>query len=273
MKVNDFNAKNIIITSDDFAISKGVDETVLELCKIGALNSVSSFVVTERFTSSIAKLKQTNVNIGLHLSLTFGKALTVTRHSLITDGNGNFNKSFVQILFLSFAKPTELQKIIEPEIKAQLATLMQHIASPSHIDGHQHIHTIPAVFEVVKKLQKEFNIPRVRIINEKFWQKYLFNPVNITGTIKLAILRLLGAWNGVKSDTYFISIFRTCKIDKNFIDNYKTPNGFKNVEIMLHTGNFNIDCDNLSKERNHLTSKWRNIETQFAKEFLNRENV
>ena len=264
MKITEFKKENLIITADDFAISQGVDETILNLCKIGALNSVSCFTVTKRFEKSAEELKKTNAKIGLHLSLTFGKALTINGKSLITDEYGNFNKSFIQILMLSIFKKKEFQKLIAPEVKAQFEKLKACVLNVSHIDGHQHIHTIPAVFEIVKNLQ----VPRIRIINEKFLQKHVLNPQNIVGTIKLALLRLLCAFNGKKSDVYFVSIFKTCKIEMNFIQNYKTPKGFEKVEIMLHPGNCDVDANDKSKESGHLKSKWRNAETQFAKDFL-----
>lgn len=270
MRVSDFTG-NKIITADDFGISAGVDETIIELCRDKYLNAVSTFVTTERFRGSISKLIKTDVKIGLHLSLTFGYALTLHGKSLITDENGNFNRSFMQILFLSVYRRKQIGELLEKEIAAQLAELQKYVI-PSHIDGHQHIHTIPLIFKIVQKLQEKNNIPRIRIINERFLRRNILNPKNALGTVKLAILRFLGFINGVKSATYFISIFRTCKMDSEFVQNYIIPDGYRSIEIMLHPGNTKADQGNESKEYRHLQSFYRNVERETAKQISSNRN-
>ncbi len=257
---------NAIITTDDYSISNGVDSATVELIKIDALNTVSSFVTTEKFKTSITKLSNIKTNIGLHLDFTFGKALSIKGKSLITNDKGNFNKTFIQILFLSIFRPQKVKQLIQSEAKAQILKLVEFIPKPTHIDGHQHIHTIPLIFDIIQKIAKEYNIPRIRIINESIFQWQVLNIFNIKNTIKLLLLRTLGKFNKYKSSVYFISIFRTCNINTRYIQKYNIPKNFKTIEIMLHVGNTEIDKENTSKEKLHLQSKWRNIEYKTAKE-------
>ena len=254
-----------IITTDDYSISNGVDSATVELIKMDALNTVSSFVTTEKFKTSITKLSNIKTNIGLHLDFTFGKALSIKGKSLITDDKGNFNKTFIQILFLSIFRQQKVKQLIQSEAKAQILKLIEFISKPTHIDGHQHIHTIPLVSKIIQKLAKEHNIPRIRIVNESIFQWQVLNILNIKNIIKLLLLRTLEIFNKHKSSIYFISIFHTCKIKADYIKNYNIPKGFDNIEIMLHVGNTELDKENISKEKLHLQSKWRNIEYKAAK--------
>jgi predicted glycoside hydrolase/deacetylase ChbG (UPF0249 family) len=276
MKAIEFTKQGkAIITTDDFCVSNGVDNTTVELIKMGALNTVSSFVTTERFNTSIIKLHNLKTNIGLHLDFTFGNALSIKGKSLITDETGSFNQTFAQILFLSIFKPQKMKELIQCEAKAQILKLIEFIPQPTHIDGHQHIHTIPLVSKIIQKLAKEHNIPRIRIINESIFQWQVLNIFNIKNTIKLLLLRTLEVFNKHQSSIYFISIFHTCKIKADYIKNYNIPKGFDNIEIMLHVGNTELDGENTSKEKSHLQSKWRDVECKMAKELasINKNSV
>ena len=267
MKAIDFVTQGMaIVTTDDFSISDGVNNTTVELVKMDALNAVSSFVTTEKFSTSIIKLSNSKTNIGLHLDFTFGKAISIKGKSLITDEKGQFNKTFTQILFLSFFKPQRMKEIIQSEARAQILKLIEFIPKPTHIDGHQHIHTIPLISKITQKLAKEHNISRIRTINEKILQWQVLNIFNIKNIIKLLLLRTLEIFNQHNSAVYFVSIFHTCKINMDYLKNYNIPRGFDKIEIMLHVGNTEIDKNNTTKEKLHLQSKWRNIECKVAKE-------
>jgi hypothetical protein len=108
----------------------------------------SVLVTSERF-DAIDKSQLPKGVIGLHFDLTFGKAISIGGKSIITDENGNFNKSFAQIMLLCVIKKKEMQALISKEIKAQLQKLKEMFGIISHIDGHQHIHMNPLIFREV----------------------------------------------------------------------------------------------------------------------------
>ena len=45
----------------------------------------------------------------------------------------------------------------------------------SHIDGHEHIHIIPSINKIVRRLAKKYQIERVREINENFFESWKYN--------------------------------------------------------------------------------------------------
>jgi predicted glycoside hydrolase/deacetylase ChbG (UPF0249 family) len=248
-----------IIVADDFAMSGGTDSAITELLFAKKLHFTSALVTSERFDDIDAKTLPQGV-VGLHFDLTFGKAISIVGKSIITDENGNFDKSFAQIMLLCVIKKKQMQALISREVKAQLQKLHENFGEITHIDGHQHIHMNPLIFREIQKYAKEFGVPRIRFINEKILQKMAFFPSNFANSIKLILLRFLGFFCNYKSETYFVSILHTCKISKEILANYQVPKGFDNIEIMLHPSNSHLDFNTKNKEKSHLLSPFREIE-------------
>ncbi len=266
MKVIKFiKQKKAIIVADDFTMSEGVDESISKLLEQNRIHYTSTLVTSDRFKNLISNAKQINnikSKIGLHLDFTFGKAVSIKEKSLITDDNGYFNKGFIHILYLSIIKSKQLQSLVAQEIKSQIELLQQIISTPTHIDGHQHIHMIPLIWKTLDKINQQYKIPRIRFINESIFRWQILNIFNIKNTAKLILLKILGFFCKNKCDLYFVSILNTCKISNKIISTYKVPKKYKKIEIMIHPGDSKIDRNNQSKERIHLTSKLRDKETR-----------
>ena len=248
-----------IIVADDFVMSNGTDSAIIELLLAKKLHFTSALVTSERF-NAVDKSQLPKGVVGLHFDLTFGKAVSIVGKSIITDENGNFDKSFAQIMLLCVIKKKEMQALISKEIKAQLQKLHEKFGEISHIDGHQHIHMNPLIFREVQKYAKELAVSRIRFINERIFQRRAFLPANFVNLIKLILLRFLGFFCNYQSKTYFVSILHTCKISKEILANYQVPKGFDDIEIMLHPSNSHLDFNTKSKEKSHLLSPFREIE-------------
>ena len=253
---NFINKNNAIIIADDFAMSQGTDSAILEMLKEKKITATSVLVTSNRFGS--VNLPQNSA--GLHLDFTFGKAISISGKSLITDSKGYFNKSFIQIMLLCFVRKNEMQALVENEIEAQILKLQSQYGNITHIDGHQHIHMNPLIFQFVKHFAEKYKIPRIRFVNEKIFQLNAVFPSNFLNFSKLLLLRTLSLFCNYKSDTYFISILHTCKISKQVLLNYKVPKKFQKIEVMLHPSNVFLDYNAHNKERKHLLSHFRTIE-------------
>ena len=248
-----------IIVADDFAMSNGTDDAIAQMLSSKKLHATSALVTSERFDAINPSIVPDGV-VGLHFDLTFGKAVSIVGKSVITDENGNFNKSFAQIMVLCLLKKKQMQALISSEIKAQLQKLQAKFGEISHIDGHQHVHMNPLIFKEVRRFASEFQVPRIRFINEKIFQMQALKPSNLVGIIKLMLLRTLGFFCDYKSKTYFVSIIHTCKISKDILETYQVPKGFDSIEIMLHPSNCELDFNTKNKEKTHLLSPFRKIE-------------
>ena len=258
-----------IFNADDFGISKGVNAAIEKAHKEGILNSASLMVNQKYAPEAIEKARQMpDLEMGLHINLTNEEPAANPKDiPLLVGKNGKLKNGFVNLLLLSFLHPCELARQVEIEVRAQIEKYMQSGLKLEHLDSHRHVHLIPVIFKVVKKLGDEFNVKRIRLMNENIFntikqnqaKSYLFDG----GIIKYMLLRFLSWWNGYKSDVYFYTILFTCKISSEQFKNVKIPHGYKAVEIMIHPGRPDIDKQYPEDIwDNNILSPWRETELQ-----------
>ncbi len=257
----------IIFNADDFGISRGVNAAIIKAHTEGILNSASLMINQEFATEAVeAAKKMPKLEIGLHLNLTNETpAANPQNIPLLVGADGKLKNGFVNLLLLSYLHPRKFAKQAEIEIRAQVQKYLITGLKMAHIDGHRHVHLIPAVFKIVRKIMAEYNVPRVRVMNENAFntirqnksKSWLFDG----GLIKYFILRFLTWWNGYKSDVYFYTILFTCKISREQFVNVRIPHGYKAVEVMIHPGQPEIDRQYPeSVWDDNILSEWRSVE-------------
>ena len=247
---------NIIFNADDFGISAGVNQAIYKAHTEGVLNS-TSIMITLKYVSDALNLakKMPNLNIGLHANLTNESSiLSPTEIPLLVDENGKFKHGFVNLAILSVLHPKELKRQAKAEIKAQIDKALSCGIKLSHLDSHRHIHMIPSIFKAFMELCQEYNIPRLRFVNENplLTIKSTQSKEWLTdgGLIKNLVLTSCAIANRIlwkyKSDTYFYSIVNTCKITRDKLKNIKIPAKYKAVEVGIHPGMPEIDKQNIA---------------------------
>ncbi|MBQ7633695.1 MAG: ChbG/HpnK family deacetylase [Alphaproteobacteria bacterium] len=259
----------IIFNADDFGISRGVNAAIIEAHTKGILNS-TSLMVNQEFAAEAAEAAKNmpDLEVGLHLNLTNEKPAADSRDiPLLTDADGKLKNGFVKLLLLSFLHPEKFASQVETEIRAQAQKYMATGLKMAHIDGHRHVHLIPTVFKIVCKIAREYNVRRIRVMNENALNTILQNKSKSWlldgGLIKYFILRFLSWWNGYKSDVYFYTILFTCKISREQFENIRIPRGYNAVEIMIHPGKPEIDKQYPeSVWDDNILSPWRAVELE-----------
>ncbi len=258
-----------IFNADDFGMSRGVNQAIAKAYHEGILNS-TSIMINLDFVEDALELKKDmpDLDVGLHLNLTNQYPLSNPSDiPLLVDEKGKFKHGFVNLFLLSFFKSGELRRQVEHEARAQLEKAQQLGLKLSHIDSHRHIHHIPLIFNVVKKLAAEYQIPRIRVVNENIFNTLKHNKdtsyLKDGGLVKYAILRALAFWNNYKTDTYFYSILYTCKLSKARFKNLQIPKKFKAVEVGIHPAMPEIDKQHLQDVfDDNILSPWRTTELE-----------
>ena len=264
-----------IFNADDFGISLGVNAAIIKAHQEGILNS-ASLMINQKYATQAIKAAESmpELEIGLHLNLT--NEVPVADPSeipLLVNAEGKLKNGFLNLLLLSLFKSQELQEQAETEIRAQINKYLAAGLPLKHIDGHRHVHLIPVIFKVVRRLAGEYNIPRIRTINENILYTIKYNKQNLRqdwlshlldgSIVKYIILRLLTWWNKYPSETYFYTMLWTCKISKDLFKNVKIPENYKSVEIMMHPGMPDIDKQNLDEVwDNNILSPYRTTELE-----------
>jgi len=232
-----------IINADDFGISPGVNKAVITAFEQGCLNS-ASIMMNVAYTDEAIKYARDNPALmtGIHLNISNQKnqkPLSDPRHiPLLVDKGGNLKHGFVVLFLLSLFKTKELKKQAEIEMHQQIEAAQNLGINIAHLDSHRHVHMIPALFTVVKKLQEEYKIPRIRIVNENAFKTFfnIWNPRCFFngGAIKYGILKTFYYLNRTKSDTYFYSIVYTTRLFGRNVSRIRVPKKYKAIEIGIH---------------------------------------
>jgi len=254
----------IRINADDFGMSPGVNGAIAKMFQANKLHSASLVCGCDHFDEAVRIAKANPaLKVGLHFNLTTGKAIS-EKSDLLVDKEGRFRNGFLSLLLLSIFQRKSLENQVRAELEAQISLLRKSGISVYHIDSHRHVHVIPTIFSVVTEIAKKHKIKHIRVINERFsntWfipypKTYLFDG----GIVKWLILRGLGLFNRYKTSTYFFSILYTCSISDGLVRKVTIPQGFDDVEIMIHPGNPAIDEPLNLLEKRHLVSANRYIE-------------
>ena len=226
--------KNIILNADDLGFSLGVNNAILQAHQKGFLSHASLIANTEYFDHAIEKVipECKDLKVGVHVNLTCAKALY--KENVLTR-NGFLENTFIKLLF--FRKTRKVLDSLEKEIELQIIKIKNAGISISHIDGHEHVHIIPSINKIVRRLAKKHNINRVREINEGLFESWKFNGKtgSLANVVKLFLLRFLSLFNSNSGKIGFYSMLNTCEINgDNLFPFLKENNSFETVEIMLH---------------------------------------
>jgi hypothetical protein len=137
--------KRLVVTADDFGLSPGVIEGIVEAYERGIVTSTSLMVNAPAAEAAFQEARRlTSLATGLHFVLTFGRPLgprEPLRRLLRKDGRFRKRGSGVH----ARARPDEVRE----ELRAQLRAFERGVRRPpTHIDGHHHVHLHPGVLRV-----------------------------------------------------------------------------------------------------------------------------
>jgi predicted glycoside hydrolase/deacetylase ChbG (UPF0249 family) len=232
----------MIINADDLGLSAAVNEAIFALMAKGHVTS-SSLLANAPATEEavIESRRQKNRSFGVHLNLTEFHPLTKNaRLSPILDNAGCFTSNLIRTTPIN----SQLREAIFQEWSAQIDRLLAMGVIPSHIDSHHHVHTIPCLFFVLKRVQRHFKIRKVRISK------------NIYSTKTQASHSLLARktfWNAALRRYYPTITTGGFTSLADFFDAAQHKKiGHRSVELMVHPGG--IGC---SEETGILQTSWR----------------
>lgn len=159
--------KYLIVNADDFGLSRGICDGVVEVLRQGFVSDVSLVANGAAFDYGVSRLKAEGVSAcGVHLCFVDGE-LPLTDVPPFLLENGCFLANRYKFLFQTL-RPGSLS-FLERELRAQIERILQAGLKVSHVDGHQHLHIFPGISEIVLKLCLDYQIPFVRLpVADKF---------------------------------------------------------------------------------------------------------
>lgn len=188
--------RGVVICADDFGMSEGINDAILELIDNGRLSATSCMTNMPCWTPAAAEqlLKRRHLAaLGLHFNLTEGDNAT----------------ALGKLMLKSLSRQLDKQSVLE-QFDAQLDKFEQLIGSaPDFVDGHQHIQMFPIIRDaLLNRLSQRYGeqMPWVRI-----------SKPSLSGhdsAFKALVLRMIG-WgfetsrrqNNVRGNTAFTGMY------------------------------------------------------------------
>jgi predicted glycoside hydrolase/deacetylase ChbG (UPF0249 family) len=144
----------LIVNADDFGYSRAVNYGIIDCHKYGIVTSATMMMNMGGTSHAIALAKENpSLRVGIHLVLTCGKPLLNDVPNL-TDENGFFKK----IPYFKAQVDLNIEEI-EREWTAQIEKFIKTGLPISHLDSHHHVHHLKALYPLIKKLAKKYDVP------------------------------------------------------------------------------------------------------------------
>lgn len=145
--------RNIVINADDFGLTAGVSQAIVEALGEGAVSGTSVMVCAARAEDCVRQwLPEIRDRAGVHLQLTGGvpRLASGTVSSLCANDGTFLPRSEV-----ARAEPRH----VAAEWEAQLDTARSWGLEPTHLDSHHDVHHYPHILEVYLSLALASGLP------------------------------------------------------------------------------------------------------------------
>lgn len=157
--------KRLIVTADDVGLHRGMTEGAIRAHTDGIVTACSIVANGAAFEHAVERLRDVpSLAVGIHLALVEERPLEENVGSL-AGANGLFAENYA-----AFATSYAFRRIrfdeVERELRAQIERVLRTGLTITHANGHQHVHLLPRVFELVQRLADEYKIAYVRIVDE-----------------------------------------------------------------------------------------------------------
>jgi predicted glycoside hydrolase/deacetylase ChbG (UPF0249 family) len=218
----------ILINADDLGINREVSTRIFSLMARQALRSASLLANGEATEWAAAETpRYPRCSFGVHLNLTEFSPLTAGQGlEPILDAHNRFEGNGRSIRHACIT--ASLCEAIYREWCAQVERLLLLGVKISHLDSHHHTHTIPGLFWMLKRVQAQYKIRKVRITRNIYFGR----------AVSPLLLAKKAAWNWATRHYYATKTTRGFTSFKEFHQLLRSGHPLRQgtVELMVHPG-------------------------------------
>lgn len=234
-------ARRLIINADDFGSSPKVNEAVELAHTKGVLTSVTLMTNMSGFEEAVAIVRRLpRLGVGVHLNLfESGPVSDDSRVECLIDSQGRFRYRPRVLAFLAMSCH-RIRKAIKIEMAAQIQKLIDVGLHPTHLDSHKHLHWYPAVYPIVCRLAKRFDIPAVRncrepaAVSDVPWPLTMPEGKHSAKQLRrMAVLNRLYDRELLRAEVTY-GLAHTGRIDTNFFKAVSLYTATSTAELMTH---------------------------------------
>lgn len=162
-----------IVHADDCGLTRQISEDIFACLAHGPLNSTSVIMGGSHTAASLQKLaSMPHVRVCLHLNILEGRC-SAPAHQVgpLVDENGIFRYGLGHMLYKLATDTARRKKALLSAIRHELEAQIDAFASGFplrqrdglHLDGHLHVHTIPALRGIMSEILREHAPAYVRL--------------------------------------------------------------------------------------------------------------
>ena len=165
--------RRLIINADDFGLTPGVNQAVIDLHQASALTSTTLMAASACFQPAVDLAKQnTSLGAGCHVVLVDGTPLSAPEKISTLLDPASRVPAFRPTL-MHFVQDLLLGRIDTRHIQLEAAAQIQHLQSSgirvTHVDTHKHTHMFPRVLEPVIRAARVCGVHGIRNPFEPEW--------------------------------------------------------------------------------------------------------
>lgn len=223
--------KKLIVTADDFGLSKEVNEAVEVAHESGILTATSLMVGEAYADDAVARAhRMPNLGVGLHLALSRARPVSPANEIPdLIDGDGLFRADLVRAGFRFFFLPS-VRRQLAAEISAQFEAFAKTGLPLDHVNAHNHLHVHPTVLSLILKFGNKYAMNSVRVPEDK-------NSKGIGAfflTPWLAMMRARLQQHGVKYNDVLLGLDETGSMDTKTLISLIENLSDQTAELMCH---------------------------------------
>lgn len=177
MRKGESTPAKVVVTADDFGLSKKVNEGILVAFREGVVRNTGLMVNFPDVEESVACLQGAEgLDVGIHLNLTSGPpVLEAERVASLIDNGGTFPglRAFLARAAAGRIDWTQVRQ----EWQAQIERGLQLGCHFTSISSHQHIHMLPQSIRLTAMLARKYSIPFVRL--SRYHRASMFSPLRV----------------------------------------------------------------------------------------------
>jgi predicted glycoside hydrolase/deacetylase ChbG (UPF0249 family) len=129
--------KRIVLCADDFGMNPAIDEGILKLAERRRLSATSCLVEGPSFASGVDALRQSGLQLGLHLNFTE----SLGQPGLYMPVSSLIRQAYLRRLDAG---------VVTSQVQRQLDRYETLVGRPpDFVDGHQHVHQLPQIRSVL----------------------------------------------------------------------------------------------------------------------------
>ena len=243
--------KNLIVNADDLGWTDGVNRGIVEAFHHGIVTSASLLANGPAFAEGAEATRSApGLGIGVHLNLSDGPPVAdrKTVRSLL-NGDGEFAGGPESLLLRRLGRSRVLAEV-ENEWDAQIRRVRDAGITPTHLDGHKHVHMLPGFFEIALRLAKRHGIAAIRVSLEASSLRAALasgTKRNAVVIIKQGVqargLKLLARHAreqvqraGISTADYFCGVAQTGKLTREGVEQFLKSLPAGTTELMCHPG-------------------------------------